>query len=129
MASRGTLLKGTAMTLYCYAITPIDLWWGAIHEKDLGPLLNSDEIVELIKKAQTAFLDLGWDGDISEGPYYFALPQDVETSIGYMLKQDNSGNTFVASPEELPYLDKATTCKTTVPYARQQFSARRSRCR
>ena len=71
-------------------------------------------VAELKSKAEAAFKTIEWDGDVREGPYYFALPSDTDLSIGYIIKQENNGACFVASPEPLPNLDSLAFEKTVI---------------
>ena len=66
--------------------------------------------------AETAFKSILWEGDVREGPYYFAMPGESELDIGYIVKQDNNGSCFVASPIELPHLDSIAFKKTKVSW-------------
>lgn len=103
------------MKLYCYHIAPIDYWYGALTEDELLSTVHRSgapgfehtaemrtHIASLVKKAEEAFTSIGWEGDIRDGPFFFAIPGDASMRLGYMLKQDNNGNCFIASPIELP---------------------------
>jgi len=111
--------------LYCYRALPIDLWHGALTAKALIAELPDESsphvplrgesspkniaqflrrVTELEKRAHEGFKKLGWEGDIREGPYFFCLPGETQLALGYMLKQDNNGTTFVASPHPLPWV-------------------------
>jgi hypothetical protein len=114
--------------LYCYHINPIDWWDGAITRRQLiGTIIQNDfshrglpykdmwkriesvgkELDELSWAAERGFRKIGWEGDIRReegGPYFFALPGDSCLLFGYILKQDNNGETFIASPMPLPWL-------------------------
>ena len=114
------------MKLYCYEIPPIDYWFGALTDRQL---LDSawdnyqnlehiaavcKEVADLKGQAEAAFKTIGWEGDVREVPYYFALPGDTDLSIGYIVKQEDNGNCFVASPEPLPFLDRLAFEKTEI---------------
>ena len=105
------------MPLYCYSLSPIDFWLGALSSKQLLEMMAGDkysnwasvasfcrELSELQSSAEAAFKQIGWEGDIREGPYYFSVPGDNRMEIGYIVKQDNNGDCFVASPVPLPHL-------------------------
>lgn len=107
------------MDLYCYSLSPIDFWLGALSGKQLLEAMAGDqysdwnsvssycnELGELQSKAEAAFKQIGWEGDTREGPYYFAVPGDNKMEIGYIVKQDNNGDCFVASPVPLPHLER-----------------------
>lgn len=111
------------MKLFCYRIPPIDFWSGAMTGRQLiesawdthAPLGHAEawastasfcQMVEVLaEKAEKGFASIGWEGDVREGPFYFALPSDGSLLIGYMIKQDNNGSCFVASPRRLEFLD------------------------
>jgi hypothetical protein len=112
--------------LYCYHIPPIDFWFGALTDeqllesawgnyKDWGHMAAvCKEVAELKGQAEAAFKTINWEGDVREGPYFFALPGGTDLSIGYIIKQENNGNCFVASPEPLPFLDTLAFEKTAI---------------
>ena len=115
------------MKLYCYHIPPIDFWFGALTGNQLLATVwdgyhhdwkNVAEacrkVAELKTSAEDAFKTISWEGDVREGAYYFALPNDTDMVIGYIVKQDNNGNCFIASPEELPHLDSLAFDKTSI---------------
>jgi len=103
------------MILYCYRLSsPIDFWFGALTEKQLLETIDFDlecglditrQLVELVVKAQRGFKRLRWEGDISS-EHFFALPNDGSgwMDLGYVIKQENNGDCFVASPRLLPWL-------------------------
>ena len=113
------------MSLYCYHIPPIDSWLGALTRRQLIEALWEEgqgweavaaacrRVAALEEEAERGFKRIAWEGDVREGPYYFALPRDPEMSLGYIIKQDNNGNCFVASPVALPHLESAAF-ETTV---------------
>ena len=106
------------MKLYCYHVAPIDHWTGALTAEQLLSTFVKDfdgdwhavsafcsEMAQLEDRAQENFKKIGWEGDLRDGPYYFSVPGDSQMAIGYVIKQDNNGSTFVASPVPLPSLD------------------------
>lgn len=106
------------MKLFCYHISPIDFWPGAMTREVLLKTLTDHEysgwgdladacrdLDTLQSKAEEAFTKLKWEGDASVGPYYFAVPVDTTMVIGFIVKQGNNGSTFIASPCELPHLE------------------------
>ena len=97
-------------------VCPIDFWIGAMRSEEIveaaqreGDRFGDDgqyrrSIVDLMnvieQAAHPVFRRLGWEGDIRSGPYWFFVPhQPFDVSLGYALKQDNNGQTFVAVPE------------------------------
>jgi len=103
------------ISLYCYHIAPIDFWYGAITKDEMLETVRrsgdqserhaaavAEEIENLISKATEAFKQIGWEGDTLEGPFFFAVPSCTRMQMGYILKQENNGDCFVASPIELP---------------------------
>jgi hypothetical protein len=65
-----------------------------------GPDLQ--EFLALWESAKQAASDAGWDGDFRNDPVAFWLPDDTEFRLGFVIKQDNNGTTYVISPFELP---------------------------
>jgi ATP-dependent Lon protease len=55
------------------------------------------------------------EGDIRESPYYFSVPGDNKMEIGYIIKQDNNGDCFVASPVPLPHLKQLDYATVDLP--------------
>lgn len=115
------------MKLYCYHIAPIDFWYGAMNGEELMLSIyrngevgfrGKDAVIkgvqQLIHDAEKAFRTIGWEGDVRQGPYFFAVPSDTEMQLGYMLKQDNNGSCFIASPVELPEASFSIFEKTIV---------------
>lgn len=102
--------------LYCYHTPPIDFWYGALNHEQLFDVIAHhspsmrwlvdmlDEIEAVASAAQSGFKQVGWEGDISEGPFFFFVPSELEMKCGYVLKQSNNGSTFVASPHPMPWL-------------------------
>ncbi len=103
---------------YFYAISPIDYGWEQMasvreHAKriidDSYDLKSAgEEIAELgkfVDKALKHGSDHGWEGDFRIEPHVFVMPGEVSCSVGVMWKQDNNGETFVASKVRLPWLD------------------------
>lgn len=98
-----------------YHIPPIDDWTGwqepsevfrARVDNLISEWLDAAEWSPMWAKAQELANKAGWEGDIREGPYLTVLPYPPGPPpivIGW--KQDNNGNTFIASPYELPWLD------------------------
>ena len=111
---------------YAYAIGPIDHWigWSTLRGAALAQVDDAqtedhgyaysqewliDHMGNQLEAAKKMFLELGWEGDIREGPYVTAIPLTDECNFGllFALKQDNNGQTFIWSPVPLPYLKNA----------------------
>jgi hypothetical protein len=102
-----------------YRIDPIDFWdgWHPLSELPLtvdlenGVWLPLAEVDQFLARAQALARRIGWEGDIrggpgaGNGPFWAPLPSD-RPGVLFMVawKQDNNGETFVASPRELPWL-------------------------
>lgn len=69
------------------------------------PGMDSSTFLDLWSSAQDAARDIGWAGDHRELPVVMWLPAEGEFQPGFVLKQDNNGNTYVVSPAPLPYLE------------------------
>ena len=122
------------MIVYVYETNPIDFWagWQLVHEickipPHISDLLNPDanldddcgfhspdyisaiDVAAFFTAAKWTARKIGWEGDISWGPYISMLPQN-ESDCLFMLawKQANNGTTFIASPFELPWLKGCT---------------------
>jgi hypothetical protein len=111
--------------MFVYAIDPIDDWYGwkplaeviketAIVPEDIAdrPWLKH-ELLEFWNKAQKLAWAQGWEGDIrggfgdsDGGPWFVPLPISEFDGAAFVIawKQDNNGDTFVASPMPLPWL-------------------------
>lgn len=74
---------------------------------------DCSKIRELVVKAEAAFTKIGWEGDFTGGAFYFSLPTDNQMAFGYIVKQSNNGNCFVASPHELPHIAELSFKQTT----------------
>lgn len=48
--------------------------------------------------------ELSWEGDYSLEPCAFVVPIEDGFELGFVIKQENNGCTFIASPVELPHL-------------------------
>lgn len=94
------------MRLHGYALSPIDDFWGWLTLDRIDPdFVNSaSRLFEDAKRFAT--YALGWEGDISAGPYFSALPDPECCGSLFMVafKQSNNGETFVVSPFPLSYL-------------------------
>jgi hypothetical protein len=98
---------------------PIDLWLGWTPEgayfNRLAELTTPSSLYDTFsdhcsirERAFSLARKIGWEGDIREGPYVIGLPvQQGDGGDTYIIlgwKQDNNGETFIASPVELPWL-------------------------
>ncbi len=105
-------------TLHFYHVAPIDFWAGAMTRESLlmeaavrDASMELDVLDEhldsLLEVAQIAFRKIDWEGDIMDGPFYFAVPNPDELAFafGLVLKQSNNGSTFIASPVPLPHIE------------------------
>ncbi|WP_341020752.1 hypothetical protein [Brevundimonas diminuta] len=106
------------MKIHVYAAAPIDFWQGWQHtstavtlardENGLPPDLkiNRDDFAPFFQTVKELAHELGWEGDMSQGPFVSMLP-DIKSGGGYLVaafKQSNNGVTFIGSQVELPYL-------------------------
>ena len=106
--------------MYVYCLNPIDYWNGWHLASDIvcmdmnvdwvceGTRIDPEIFFTKLRVAKVGARKLGWEGDISCGPYISALPVDDPGSpcpIMIAWKQSNNGTTFVASPYELPWLN------------------------
>ncbi len=72
---------------------------------------------KFVYAAWLAFNDIGWEGDSRSGHWNcWALPDADSGFLHWLIavKQDNNGQTFLASPVPLPHLDKVAFRKVQV---------------
>lgn len=121
-------------TLYCYHVPPIDFWVGALSIDAFmaaslrGPDLDLVEVsglgidIALLRwHAERSFPRIGWEGDITSGPYIFAMPNLPGLSLGYMLKQSNNGSCFIASLCPLDWLEEDAIHVLAVEYSDDEW--------
>lgn len=95
--------------MFYYATPPQDFFQGMVHIDDYvkSPTADILGVIEAAMLAATHFVRR-WEGDIRSREFYvFALPDPLCTSVrlGLVWKQDNNGDTFIASPTRLDWLD------------------------
>ena len=106
------------MSWHTYHIFPIDFGWDFL--PDLSHVISQAaardandptkygdtayEILRGFRYAMAAMEVKGWEGDFRDGPKVFFLPNDTEFQWGFVWKQDNNGETFIASPQPMPWL-------------------------
>lgn len=119
---------------FVYMIEPIDDWTGWMDKAALLSSVFFEDFVEpppaltiserikhdiergrgvLSVFEQRAFSmarTAGWEGDIRQGPYFSALPpashdNHCYAAIMMAFKQDNNGQTFIATPYALPWIE------------------------
>jgi len=78
---------------------------------DSRDLLKPHEILFDFARACVLASKAGWEGDFSEDPKIFWLPdpESGDWAYGFAWKQANNGTCFVASPIELSYLKEYET--------------------
>lgn len=105
-----------------YQINPIDDKWDmlATAAETLKKLITTDDVEDGtstvgISEEAYAFMHnymfvlaeakrRGWEGDFREELRVLWLPHEVEFAYAFVWKQDNNGDTFVASPVPMPWL-------------------------
>tara|TARA_Y100001938_G_scaffold139920_1_gene207426 strand:- start:518 stop:874 length:357 start_codon:yes stop_codon:yes gene_type:complete len=103
--------------LHIYSLPPIDLFQGALTMTEAalqgecwgpkGVARQAEALIDQLLPALDGFREAGWEGDYSEGPFFFAVPRvEVEMAWGVIVKQNNNGTTFVASPYPFPWLEQ-----------------------
>ena len=99
-----------------YHLPPIDQWsgWQCPDKVFIGTEEDVDahqsaDWGELWTSVQKLALQMGWEGDVRDGPYVTVLPREpLDYWPGHVIiawKQDNNGDTFLASPIHLPWLE------------------------
>ena len=104
--------------MYGYTIPPIDFFDGCIGLEDyiksydgcdtgeFGMYQKNERINDIITKLIIGMSSFEyWEGDIRGKIEVFSVPAEGMTEIGFILKQDNNGTTFIISPVPLPHLD------------------------
>jgi hypothetical protein len=98
--------------MFVYAMGPIENWEGwrpAEGASTFGEasIAERAEFREFFSRAREIARELGWEGDISEGPFVSALPDPAQHGSAIMVawRQSKNGTTFVASPFRIPYLE------------------------
>ncbi|HQS18588.1 hypothetical protein [Reyranella sp.] len=104
--------------MFVYSLMAIDFWSGwkseDDHKKELVAQANDlheaaaswDLFLLFKRKAFDLAKKVGWEGDIRSGNFFVSgLPAEGASEIMIAWKQDNNGQTFVASPFALPWLD------------------------
>lgn len=108
------------MSWHTYHIFPIDFGWDFLPDlKDVIAQAAAQDaycvehgrygdsaykIMKDFKFARAAMEGQGWEGDFRDGPKVFFLPNDTEFQWGFVWKQDNNGETFIVSPQPMPWL-------------------------
>ncbi len=91
--------------MYQYEMDPIDYFEGCVPLADYLKNTANPDINDIISELVVNMGKFkGWEGIIQDGIWVFAIPDDVETKVGFVWKQDNNGTTFVISPIPLPHL-------------------------
>jgi len=88
------------MQIHCYSLQAIDVWAGCVPWEAVTP--PSATFLEDCKAI--ALRDLGWQGDIRQGPFAFTVLDVPYGDVGVAWKQDKKGQTFVFSPRPLDWL-------------------------
>lgn len=114
------------MTWFTYEIPPIDNHWEllrtvaevaqqlAVREAEFIVKEGRDSAVALPitleefskrwETAKDAAFAAGWEGGFREEPRVVLVPDECDFLIGFVIKQDNNGTTYVMSPVEMPHL-------------------------
>jgi len=113
------------MSIFVYEKAPIDFWAGWVTEDDFKQQLRKEGTDENFKAdwnkylafrntAQSLASDIGWEGDVTSGPYVSAIPMEDPADSGHVIvawKQENNGTTYIASPQPLPWLQEGKNWK------------------
>lgn len=102
--------------MFCYTTGPIDDFTGTHSrssvERELGE--GTDEAKRLCSEFDrlegtclAAFRQMGWDGDFTQRPSFFQLPDPDGCCFrwGFVIKQESDGLCFIASPFVLSHLE------------------------
>ena len=99
-----------------YVMSPIDWFYGCMTLEEyfearvsLRSAYGVEAVVSLTMSSLLVEMQSirEWEGDISEGIYVFAIPNESMCNIGFIWKQSNNGTTFIISEVELPWLSES----------------------
>lgn len=95
-------MNQTTPPIFVYSVEPIDDWAGWLEPEAF--FLDQASWQEQWSTAQALARDLGFDGDIREGPFMTVLPHPLPQRILIAWKGGRDGICYIASPFELPWL-------------------------
>lgn len=93
--------------MYLYSCNPIDWFDGCLSLDRAYGEIEDFSLPRLLKCLIWMFVHKQWEGDLSQEPFVFFIPapQKCSPCYGYVWKQNNNGQTFIASPIRLPWLE------------------------
>lgn len=108
---------------YAYAVPPVDYRWQHLHSMHqvISSLASGDiepppegfdaEALSYFQSnwetARMAAMAAGWDGEFRLAPRVFWVPVRDAFELGFVIKQDYCGVTYVISPVPMPWLGGA----------------------
>lgn len=105
--------------MYYYETGPIDYFFGMLTldeffcqvQKEIPDDLEyiKDRTLNVLKETEEFFrCNSMWEGDVSCGPFIFAIPDpdNVSWKTAFFWKQHNNGTSFIASPCPIPWLEE-----------------------
>ena len=97
-------------TWHVYQTLPMDFGWDCLlpfseylRRYEAG---NSQLLEQFTQACFAVSRQTKWEGDFMQGPYVFFIPDEYEPLIGYVWKQSNNGDCFVACEVKLPHLEE-----------------------
>ncbi|TCU25298.1 hypothetical protein [Rhizobium laguerreae] len=102
--------------IYVYSLPPIDFWHGWMNAEQYEASMDNtfggptNDHLNFLERAMELASAVGWEGDMTQGPFFTALPPaegDTWSAVIVGWKQGNNGTTYVASPYALPWLGNA----------------------
>lgn len=96
---------------YVYALPPIDCWdiWNTLADAAREDREFRRNTIEwFFCEARQIAPHLGWEGDVSQGPFWINLPVDEwndQWLFAVAWKQSDNGLTFIASPVKMPWFE------------------------
>ena len=105
-----------------YGIMPIDFGWEMLSsvEQAAAQIARTaaaemvsgygepgavERFLKSFQEARKLAVQVGWEGDFRQEPKVFWIPDENAFAYGFVWKQDNNGETFVVSPQPMPWLD------------------------
>ena len=107
---------------FAYAVAPIDFRWQHLHSMnqvvsslaagDMEPPADdydADAVMyfhQCWESARLAAMTAGWNGEFRVKPKVFWIPVGSAFELGFVIKQDRCGVTYVVSPVAMPWLEQ-----------------------
>lgn len=114
---------------FAYAAAPVDFRWQHLHTMnqvlssmaagDIEPAVDDYDSAAVMtfhrswESARLAAMAAGWNGELRLKPRVFWVPVGSTFEMGFAIKQDHCGVTYVVSPVPMPWLECQSKVETT----------------